>query len=99
VGVRVEAAKVFGEQLHQQVACAPLIACHAQLSGFENRVGVVVLRIGAWDDPLELEHRPFAARDDLLGPVLDGLVLLAPVLVVWIPVALRVEGKRHEPER
>lgn len=52
-----------------------------------------------WQDLLHLERLPGATSDDGLGPLVDGLTLLAPVLLLRVPYALVFEGERDEPQR
>jgi len=97
--VGVEAAQVGLEHLSEDVLRTGGVTGGFQIIRCEDRMGVEVLRVASRQHLLHLEHRPGSARDDGLGPVLDRLAFLAPVLALRFPAAILVQRERREVER
>ena len=97
--VSVETAKVGLEQRHQDPASAREGARVLQLVRLDDGIDVGVVRVRAGQHLLHLELRPRAVPDNPPCPVVDGVALLAPVLVGGIPRPARLEAEGSESER
>lgn len=99
VRMGVQAPEIGLAELHQDGVRGPAFTGVLEVIGFADRVGVGVVGIGPWQNLLHLERLPGATGDDGLGPFVNGLTLLAPVLLVRVPYALIFERERDEPQR
>lgn len=77
--VRVEAAQISFEQLHEDLPRADEVALLLQVIRLKDRVAVGIVRIVAGQDLLHLVLAPRPALDHAQGILRKGLVLLARV--------------------
>lgn len=94
----VEAAEVQREEPLEELARPLAISRRPPIERLENRIRVHVVGIGAGDHQLHLEHRPLSPGDDRPRPLVDGLSLLPPALLLGIPFAQAPEREGNETE-
>jgi hypothetical protein len=95
--MRVETAQIDLERPGEQLPRLRDLAHVLEIVRLEDRIRVEVIRIAVWKHLLHLELRPWPARDDRLGPILDRLTLFAPILLRRIPLVERAELEGTRP--
>src|ERR1035441_1432410 len=83
--VGIQAAKIRLAEFHQYAVCSRHVAGVLPVVGFNDGIGERIVRVLPGQYLLQFELAPRAPGNNRLGPLLDGLILLAPVVLARIP--------------
>jgi len=94
----VETAQVRLAQIHQDSLCAVSVAGIVPIIRFRDRVGkrVRTLRVQSRKHLLHFELRPLPSSDDRLGPFVDRISFLTPVLFGGVPHTPILQAERNQ---
>src|ERR1035438_1052014 len=90
--------KIGLAEIPQDLVRALAIAGILSVVGFANRIGKGIVRVRARQHLLHLKLRSRTVCDDWLGPLLDRLTPLAPVVFRGAPKAPFLESQRDQPQ-
>lgn len=96
VSVSIQAAEIGLAEIHQDLVRSLVVARVLPVVGFADGIRERIFRVRPGQHLLHLELLPRPAGDDWLGPVVDRLTLLAPVVLQGIPRASVFELKRNQ---
>jgi len=97
--VGVEAAQVCLAELHENFLCGQPVAGVLEIGGFGNGARERIIGVGSGQHLLHLELGARPPGEEWLGPFLNQLTLLAPVVLLRVPDSPLFKPQRHEAKR